>query len=152
SVAMSLMEDVGPRTDLAEQAVAMARASGDPGAVAYALSALCDAKSGPDHRTARQRWAEEMIGCARQARDVPLELLGRRFRLVALLEAGAVSDAEAEAVAFEAAARLLRQPLYDWYVPLWRGMRALFQGRFTDCEAALADTEDLGRRSGSGNA
>ncbi|GAA1983257.1 ATP-binding protein [Catenulispora subtropica] len=152
SVATSLMEDVGRRTALAEEAVAVARASGDPGAVAYALSALCDAKSGPDDRDARQRWAEEMITCARQAHDVPLELLGRRFRLVALLEAGDAAGAEDEAVAFDAAARLLRQPLYAWYVPLWRGMRALMQGRFADCEAALGETDDLARRSGSPNA
>jgi hypothetical protein len=152
SVATTLMEPVERRATLAEEAVALARADDDPGALTYALSALCDVRSGPDHHADRLRWSAEMIGNARRIHDLPLELLGRRFRLVALLEAGTVVEAEAEALAYEAAAKLLHQPLYLWYVPLWRGMRALLQGRYDDCLAALEETEELGRRAGSGNA
>ena len=32
------------------------------------------------------------------------------------------------------AARLY-QPRYGWYVPLWKAMRALAEGRIADCEA-----------------
>jgi hypothetical protein len=36
--------------------------------------------------------------------------------------------------AFALLAERLWQPLYLWFVPLWRGMRALMQGRLADCE------------------
>jgi hypothetical protein len=152
SVATTMIEPPARRTALAEEAVALARAADDPGALAYALSALCDARSGPDDRTDRLRWSAEMIRHARRIHDLPLELLGRRLRLVALWEGGEVGEADAETLAYEAAANLLGQPLYLWYVPLWRGMRALLQGRHDDCLAALAEVEELGRQAASGNA
>ena len=65
---------------------------------------------------------------------------------------GAITDREADVVAYQAAAQALRHPLYTWYVPLWRGMRALAEGRFADCAAALAQAAETGERAGSANA
>ncbi|MEV4145884.1 AAA family ATPase [Amycolatopsis sp. NPDC049691] len=152
SVATTLLEPDQRRLALAEEALAIARRVGDPAATAQALAALCDAKPGPGHCTDRLAWAGEVVELARGLRDPKLELLGRRLRLVALLETGAVAEADAEALAFEGVAAGLDQPFYLWYGPLWRGMRALLEGRYDDCRATLARTEELAEVSGSANA
>ncbi|MFC9328951.1 ATP-binding protein [Kitasatospora sp. NPDC057015] len=152
SVAATLIEAGPGRLALAEEAVATARRSEDSATLAYALSALCDARAGPAHCAERLAWSAEITGLARALPDLPLELLGRRLQVVALLELGETARAEAETLAFRAAAHALRHPLYAWYVPLWQGMRALLEGRYEDCRRSLDQVEELGRRAGSGNA
>ncbi|WP_037607132.1 ATP-binding protein [Streptacidiphilus rugosus] len=152
SVAASFSAPESERLALAEEAVLTARRFGDRAALGYALSALCDAQAGPDHCADRRRWAGEIVELARALPELTLELLGRRLRFVALLELGELVEADSEALAFAAGARLLHQPLYSWYVPLWQGMRALLAGRREDCLAALAQVEELGRQADSGNA
>jgi hypothetical protein len=58
----------------------------------------------------------------------------------------------AHALAYQVSAEALRHPLYAWYVPLWRGMRALAAGRFGDVRDSLAQAAALGERAGSRNA
>ncbi len=116
------------------------------------MAALCDAIAGLDYCAERRAHATEIIDIAGRLRDPVLGLLGRRLRLVALLEAGAIADWDADALAYQIAAEALRHPLYGWYVPLWRGMRALAGGRFAECRTTLAEAADLGARAGSRNA
>ncbi|MFF4361695.1 ATP-binding protein [Streptomyces sp. NPDC001604] len=152
SLAAGLVEPEKHRIALAEEAVGTAREAGDPATLGPALAALCDARPGPDHCRDRLDWSTQIVTTARDLRDPVLELLGRRLRLVALMETGDFAGADAEALAYETAVRPLRRPLYAWYVPLWRGARALMEGRYEDCAAALDEVEDLGRRAGSANA
>ncbi|MCU7821382.1 hypothetical protein KSNIM_06820, partial [Kitasatospora sp. DSM 101779] len=152
SVAAALVDSDEHRAALAEEAVRLARTADDPTALGSALAALCDARSGPDHCRARLAWAGEIVALATAAADPVLELLGRRLRLVALWETGETTAADAEISAFDALARTLRRPLYGWYAPLWRGARALLEGRREDCRRELAETEAIGRRAGSANA
>jgi len=152
SVATTMIEPEERRLALAEEALDLARRGDHPAALAQALAALCDARPGPDHCADRLGWASEIVALAHRLREPALELLGRRLRLVALLETGAVAEADAEVIAFDAVAVTLDHPLYGWYVPLWRGMRALLEGRFDDCRANLTRVEQLGEASGSENA
>ena len=152
SIASTLILPESRRLELAAEAVRRARSAGDDAALAAALAALCDATAGPDHCAARRAHATEIIDLAARLRDPVLGLLGRRLRLVALLEAGAIAEWEADGLAYRAAAEALRHPLYAWYVPLWRGMRALGAGRFEECRAALAEAAATGERAASGNA
>ncbi len=152
SIASTLLLPEARRLELAAEAVRQARSAHDDAALAAALAALCDAVAGPDHCAARRAHATEIIDLAERLRDPVLGLLGRRLRLVALLEAGAIADWEADSLAYRAAAEALRHPLYAWYVPLWRGMRALGAGRFDECRAALAKAAAIGERAASGNA
>ncbi|HEU5385395.1 MAG TPA: AAA family ATPase [Streptosporangiaceae bacterium] len=152
SIASSLVSGEAERLGLATEAVRLARSAGDDAALAACLAALCDAISGPGHHAERHAYATEIIGIAGRLRDPVLGLLGRRLRLVALLEAGAIADWDADALAYQTAAEALRHPLYAWYVPLWRGMRALAAGRFGECRDALAEAAALGSRAGSRNA
>ena len=151
SIASTLLLPEARRLELAAEAVSQARSADDDAALAAALAALCDAVAGPDHCAARRAHASEIIDLADRLRDPVLGLLGRRLRLVALLEAGAIADWEADVLAYRTAAEALRHPLYAWYVPLWRGMRALAAGRFDECRAALAEAAAIGERAASGN-
>src|SRR5882757_8552148 len=152
SVALTLLAGEERRAELSAEAVQLARAAGDADAICQALAARCDIMAGPEHSRSRVDWAGEIVTTAVAHRSPALELLGRRVRLVALLEAGDISAADSEVRAYAVTAAGLRQPLYSWYVPLWQAMFALSEGRIGDCEAHLADAERLGRGSGSGNA
>ena len=139
------------RRTLAEGAVRLARTVGGVTLI-DALAAHCDAVAGPDHVEARLEQASEVVALAADQRDRRRELLGRRLRAVALLELGDVQAFDAEVDAFARGAAALRRPLYDWYVPLWRGARALMSGDLDAVEALLEDTERIGAAAGSDNA
>lgn len=152
SVASSLTAPTEQRRARAEEALAMARRTGAIDVLAYALAAHCDAIPGAAHVEERLGEATEIMRLAEQASDRSTELLGRRLRLVALLEHGDIAAADTEVDAFARSAQSLRQPLYLWYVPLWKGMRALTAGRLAEAEARASEAEALGQQAHSANA
>lgn len=152
SVALTIQETVERRRTLAEEAVAVASRIEDPAALAYALSALCDATAGPDDCEARLERSGEIVRLAQENGDRPMELLGRRMRVVAFLEVGNSTGADAEIDEFARLAEAMRQPLYSWYVPLWRGMQALVAGRFDVAEGLAEEARLVGERAHSSNA
>lgn len=151
SVALSFVESDERRLALSEQAVQMARRVGDRSVLGYALAAHCDALAGPDHSETREREASEVIRLAR-GEDPHLELLGRRLLVVALLEQGRLAETDVEIDAFERVADRLREPLYRWYVPLWRGMSALTRGELEESSAWCKKAAEIGARAHSDNA
>ena len=152
SVALSFVGSEQRRLSLADEAVVLARRSGDGAALAAALASRCDAVAGPDHVTERLGAASEIVSFARQAGNRPLELLGRRLRVIALCEFGTMAEVDEEIAAFERVAELYGDPLYRWYVPLWRGMRALSRGELADAERYAGEAFELGSQAGSANA
>ncbi len=152
SVALSFAGSDERRLTLAEQAVEDARRRGDEKALAAAIAARCDAIAGPDHVDERLEAASEIIALAQRARDVPLELLGRRLRVVALLERRELEAMRAEMAAFAAAANRLDDALYGWYVPIWQAMHAYADGRIDDALRLAGEAGELGRSAGSTNA
>jgi hypothetical protein len=152
SVAATMIESDARRLALAHDAVRLGRLAEDDGAQAYALAALCDALAGPEHTQARLTYAGEIVERAIRLRNPALELLGRRLRLVGLLEAGERSAAEAEITAYRLRAEAFRHPLYTWYIPLWRAMWALAEGRYAECRAFNELAETQGSSAGSDNA
>ena len=152
SVALSYVASVERRQELAAEAVAMARRLGDRAALASALSSACDAVAGQDHTEQRLASASEMLALAAADGDPELELLGRRFRVVALLELGDLAAAEREVAAYARGTGRLLQPTLAWYVPLWRGMFALLRGRLEEAERLVEEAETIGARAASANA
>jgi hypothetical protein len=140
------------REALSSEAVAMARRLGDPAALAVALPARCDAISGPDHVTERRAAAAEIIELARASGDRAGELLGRRLLVVALAEAGEWLAVDAEISCYARLAEHLAQPRLTWYVPLWRGTRALMRGDLALADEQARELAELAERAGSGNA
>lgn len=150
SVARARIAPANVVEDLAREAVAIGRASGDPIALGVALAALCDAIAGPDHVEERLDHAAEVISLAQQTGDGVLELLGRRLRVMALFELGRREDVEREALAYELRAEVVRHPVYRWYPALWRACWAMAEGRYDECDALLEEALRLG--GGSANA
>jgi tetratricopeptide (TPR) repeat protein len=152
SVAATVVEDEARRRRWAEEAVDLARATGDRQALATALAAQCDVLAGPEYTATRGRLAEQIVSVAREAGDRETELLGRRYLLVALAEVGNLDGVDAQIRDFGALSDLVGQPMYAWYVPLWRAMRALMVGRSDECRRQLDDVRRIGARAGSANA
>ncbi|HEU4999079.1 MAG TPA: AAA family ATPase [Lapillicoccus sp.] len=152
SVALSFLESTDRRRDVAEEAVAMARRLGDAPALAHALAAHCDAVAGPDDAERRTEEAAEIVDIATGLGQVELRLLGLRLRVVALLEQGRVPEALADMRAYADLAVRLRQPLYEWYVPLWRGFVAHLVGDVDQMVERAAEVVEVGTRAGSDNA
>lgn len=152
SVATSLVEEEDRRRSYAAEAVELTRSAGDRTGLCTALAAQCDAFAGPEHTPLRRRLAGEIVTIARETNDREMELLGRRHRLVALAEIGDIEGVDAEIRDFAALSDVVGQPLYDWYVPLWRGMRALMSGRIDECRRRIDEAAASGCSVGSRNA
>ncbi len=140
------------REAVSAEAVAMARRLGDPAVLAAALAARCDAISGPDHVAERRAAAAEVIELARAGGDRTGELLGRRLLLVALAEAAEWPAVDAEISSYARLAEPLAQPRLTWYVPLWRGARALMRGDLALAGEHARELGELAERAGSVNA
>lgn len=168
SVATSFVRPVEERASLSQQAADMARRIEADKALSYALSSLCEALSGPDNIDDRLEASSEMIRLAEQpsagiARcGVPscavclcnpeFALLGRRVRIVANLERGDIDAVDSDIEVYGRLAEHLRQPLYLWYVPHFRAMRAMMNGRLGDADLLLQESSHLATRLSSGNA
>jgi hypothetical protein len=140
------------REALSAEAVAMARRLGDPAVLGAALAARCDAISDPDHLAERRAAAAEIIKLARTAGDWTTEMLGRRLLVVALAQAADWPAADAEIAVYAQRAGKLGQPRLSWYVPLWRGARALMHGDHAHADACADELDELAGRSGGSNA
>jgi tetratricopeptide (TPR) repeat protein len=152
SVSAALREPPGRRRSAAEEALTLSRRTPDRGAECAALAALCDALAGPAHVERRLALAGEMAEAAQQLNDTTAKLLALRLRAVAQIERGDTEGFDRTVDAYEVTAARIRQPLYDWYVPLWRGMRRAMAGD-TEGARALADqAEAIGMAAESANA
>jgi tetratricopeptide (TPR) repeat protein len=140
------------RETLSTGAVAMARRLGDPAVLAAALAARCDVISGPDHVAERRSAAAEIIELARAGGDRTGEMLGRRLLVVALAEAAEWSAVDAEISSYARAAGQLAQHRLTWYVPLWRGARALMRGDLALADEHARELGAMAERAGSVNA
>jgi tetratricopeptide (TPR) repeat protein len=152
SVALSFLGSETRRLELADQALAAARDAHDLRAVGAALAARCDAVAGPAFVAERLGAASEIVAIGVQLGDRPLELLGRRLRVAALAELCDMDGLNDEVAAFERSAAVLGDPLYSWYGPLWRGMRAAVSGRMVEAEQLAVEARAIGAQAGSGNA
>ncbi|MFI6673739.1 ATP-binding protein [Kribbella sp. NPDC050470] len=152
SLAYAGTDREGERLELARSAVAMAERVGHPCVEAGALAAYCDAVAGPGHVDERSVAAGRMLAVAERGHDSPCQLLARRLRLVALMERGDWPAVDAEIDAFARTSDRVMLPLYAWYVPLWRGARALMSGDFETALRYAGDAEAIGLRAGSANA
>lgn len=153
SVALALdATAVDRRAALSQEAISIAREHGDAAALGEALASWCDVIPGPEAVEERLGASSEILRCATASKSPSLELLGRRLRVVALLESGRLDEFDIEVAAFAATAGRLAQPVYSWYVPLWRATRAVLDGRFDLAARLRAEAEAIGAAARSDNA
>ncbi|TCO49445.1 AAA ATPase-like protein [Kribbella antiqua] len=152
SLAYAGSDREGERVQLAQSAVEMAGRLDDACVQSGALAAYCDTMAGPGQVDERFAAASRMLGVAERGHDSPCQLLARRLRVVALMERGDWPAVDAEIEAFARTSERLMLPLYSWYVPLWRGTRALMSGDFEAAVRYADEAEAIGKRAGSTNA
>ncbi len=142
----------GDRLALSEEAVGLARASGDPDALLEALVARRIGIWDPDHLDEREATSRELIALGRGLGDRERELQGHHWLVVDLLEAGDVRGAERELAAHEELADALCLPAYRWYGPIWRGLIAVLRGDPAAGARLAARGAELGEAAGDANA
>ena len=126
----------GPRRrELVDEALALARAGGEPGVLAEVLDARLHALWDPAASADRLAAASEIIELARAAGDGERERRGLFWRFMALMELGRVADAEATLAVFARAAELAGDAHAVVMASARHAMLAVLRGRF-----------DLGRR------
>ncbi len=152
SVTAATPETMETARQRAAAALELADEVGDAVLIAQALAAINDAHGGPAHTMLRRENADAIVELALAAGDRMLELLGYRFRIVADLEVGDLSAVDDSIAAFSRLVDQLRQPLVRWYVPLFRGMRALLAGDLGTAERHHRDVAAAAMATGSHNA
>jgi hypothetical protein len=152
SVAEGMLQTPELTLEHAAEAVQLAQLDGDPALIGQALAAMNDALAGPRHATVRRDNADAIVELAVAAGDSELELLGHRFAVVADLELGDIPAVDRDIAAFTRLADALRLPLVSWYVPLFRGMRALLAGDLDAADRHRAAVAAAAEQTGSPNA
>jgi tetratricopeptide (TPR) repeat protein len=122
------------RTQLADEAVAMARRTSDDHALLAILGHRDLTLSGPDSLEERFRNAEEMTEIAEKVESYLGLYMGFVSRNIYFRHIGEIAKAEAEAEAMGLLARMTRLPVCSWGAQCFRAARTLLQGGFDEGE------------------
>ena len=152
AIELAYEPDPARREAISAEAVALARKTGTPAALAAALGARHVTVWGPDGCPERLRLAGEMLALAERGGDRELALQARNWRVVDLLEIGDGRAAREELDAYAERSVHARLPAFAWYVPLWRATLALLEGRIIEGLELSRRARDLGRQAGDANA
>jgi DNA-binding SARP family transcriptional activator len=139
--------DRARRDALSAEAVRLARQSGNPKTVGYALDGRAAAIIAPGGTTETLALADELSRVATRSGDGELAVAGHLWRIMAQLELGEVRAAETQLAEARAIAEQLRQPNRLWEVCSLEAMFALATGRLDEAEEAMAQSFALGERS-----
>jgi len=134
AMALYWSDSLPRRERLIHEATEIAERLKDPATTAFVTQARVVALWGPDSFDDRLVESAEVIEKAEEAGDQELSLIGRVFRIATLLEAAEREDFDREIDVFS---RLVEDPRHlttQWYVPLYRAVRATIDGRFDDAE------------------
>ena len=136
AVALRDQPDRGPRDALSREAVALARASGDPPTLACTLACRLNALMGPGDPEERLAIAEELRALG-PAQDTKLETAGEHHRAMVFLETGRMAEYREALDAAQRLAAELRQPAVRCLATVVTASLALLEGRFADAEALI---------------
>ena len=136
---------------MSRQALELASAADRP-TLRYALNALHFVLWGPDHLDERLQLAHDLLERSEQDNDVEMTLQGYRWLVTDLVEAGDLVAADEQLERCAELAERARQPLYAWYVCVYRAERALLVGRYDEADRLIERAVVLGERSQSRSA
>jgi tetratricopeptide (TPR) repeat protein len=139
------------RRALADEALALARGTGEPAVLAEVLDARLHALWDPAAAGDRLAAASEIIDLARAAGDDAQERSGMFWRFIALMELGRVGEAESALAAFERAAQLAGDAEAMVMVTARHAMLATLRGRFGDALRLAEQVLQAGNRVGLGD-
>ena len=135
------------RDALSREALELARRSGDPTALAYALDGRAAAIMAPDTTVECFQLGSELCEVGERINDPERVLQGYWHRVTANLLVGEVGDAESDLRAMQRTAEGLRQPVQLWQVYAGQAMLALAAGNFSEAEELIPKAGALGERA-----
>jgi DNA-binding SARP family transcriptional activator len=135
------------RDALSREAIELARETGNPAALAYALDGRVSAIVAPDTVTEVLALATELRQVAERIGDKERVVAAHSHRLMAQLLLGDVGGAEADLAASSRIAEELRQPVHLWGVRSERAMLALAAGRMSEADDLVEEAFALGERA-----
>jgi tetratricopeptide (TPR) repeat protein len=138
--------------ELSEQASAMARRVGDPAVLAAVLINVHWSSWGPGNAGARLTMAEEIVALAQRAGDAALELDGRLWVAVDLIELGETTRADEELERCSPIAQKVRQRYQLWWLACLLALRALMAGRLDEADELATRALGIGQRDRNPNA
>ncbi len=136
---------------IADRAVQLAEAAGDPAALATAKLALHDAQWQPGSAHARLPVVDEMLAAAIDAGDQELVALAHQLRAAALIELGDPAGRD-ELLRFVTLANALGHVRGRWAALTRQACFAQIAGRADDAAALAAQALELGRAIGEPDA
>jgi DNA-binding SARP family transcriptional activator len=125
------------RDALSQEAVELARRTGNDIALAYALDGRAVAIIGPDTLAARLAIGTELQELGRRIGNMEQVVHGHIHRFVAQLDIGDIHAADQELEGASRVAEKLRQPAQLWQVCASRAMLAIAAGRLTEADDLL---------------
>ncbi|MFL5780460.1 MAG: ATP-binding protein [Thermoleophilaceae bacterium] len=140
------------RVRLADEALAMAEAIGDPATLAHVLAGARTATEAPHLVSEGLAAARRVIALGEQIGDREKTFAGHDHALHLVWQLADRAAVDVELDALERLADELRQPARRWHVGTGRTMLALMEGRFDDAERLIGETLALGERAESWNA
>jgi tetratricopeptide (TPR) repeat protein len=144
SRALSLNPAAAGRPEqLSEEALRLARASGDALALTRALVARYFAILGPDRIDEALALVDEVVRVGESSGSTPSALDGQFLRIAVLLMLGDVARVDAELAILVPRAERMRLPYQRWLARSVQALRALLGGRFDDAERLAGEALSL---------
>jgi len=136
------------RRHLCGRAVEMVRSGDNPDALGRVLLATHTALWGPNPEE-RLQIADELVDLVRRTGNRTLGFSAHHCRYSDLLELGDVARMENELQACRALANELQEPLMKGWIQIFQAGRAMWEGRFAECEQLASQTVGLSRWLGN---
>jgi tetratricopeptide (TPR) repeat protein len=140
------------RLSLSDEAVAIARRTGDLRTLATCLDARHYALWLPENVEERLEVAAELRRVAEATGDPELELQGAGWTIIDLMELGDIDGVDIQIAAASKLAEALHRPVWLWWTSLFRGARALLAGHLDEAERLAQETLAIGQRGQAENA
>jgi tetratricopeptide (TPR) repeat protein len=134
-------------SELAADAVAMARRLGDPVLLVQCLFQQHQVAEHPDGLALRRQIADELDRFAVASARADLDCLVQWMRAIDLLEVGDRGGAETHVAACRRLADELRQPLHLWNATRLRVTCLLLEGHTAEAKQGMHDALELGRQA-----
>src|SRR3954452_8383135 len=140
------------RLSLSEEAVVIARRTGDLRTLATCLDARHYALSLPENVVQGLEAAAELHNVAEHTGAPELELQGAAWTIIDLMELGDIDGVDIQIAAVSKLAEALHRPIWLWWASLFRGARAQLAGHFDEAERIAEETLGIGQRGQAENA
>jgi tetratricopeptide (TPR) repeat protein len=152
SLALTWADRESDQRATAEEALALARAATTPGPLAMALIAQYAVLGGPENLDTRTALAHELSVAAGRTGISDLVLMHRLLHVTNLLESRQMARLDAEIDRFRSEAEASQLPHFLWYAGLFRAMRLLVAGEFSEAAEAAENFLAVGSRISDQNA